>query len=137
MILEEDDLPLGDPLDLVLLTAPPPPAPEKEEPEVEDEVFMALEQMPAIVGGQAALYASLTYPMVALQAGIEGMVMVEVIIEPDGSPAEPKVIRSVHQVLDDEAVAAVMAQEYTPGRQRGRAVRVRLAIPVKFHLHSR
>ncbi len=134
VLLEDDDLPLGDPLDLVMLT-PPPPLPDKDpEEDMEDEPFAIVEEMPDIIGGQAALYASLEYPAVAQRAGIEGLVVVEVIVGTDGKPSDPKVMRSVHEILDQTAVEAVMEQRFTPGRQRNKPVRVRMAIPIKFKL---
>ncbi len=136
VILEDDDLPLGDPLDLAVLTLPPPPTPDAEPEEEEDELFVIVEEMPSIIGGQAALFAALEYPIIAQRAGIEGMVVVEITVEPDGSPSDPEVIRSAHEILDKTAVDAVLKQKFTPGRQRGRAVRVRMAIPVKFKLRN-
>jgi protein TonB len=136
VILEDDDLPLGDPLELVVLRLPPPPLPDAEPEEEEDELFVIVEQRPAIIGGQAALFAALEYPIVAQRAGIEGMVVVLVTVEPDGNPSDPEVLRSAHEILDKTAVEAVLKQQFTPGRQRGRAVRVRMAIPVKFTLRN-
>ncbi len=136
-ILEDDDLPLGEPLDLMLLTSAPPPPPPASKPVVdEDEIFLVVEEMPAIVGGQAALFAALTYPMIAQRAGLEGTVVVQVTIGPDGTASDPEILRSAHEVLDKTAVEAVLKQEFTPGRQRGRAVRVRMAIPVRFKLQG-
>ena len=135
VILENDDFILGDPLELTMLT-PPPPLPDAEPEEDIDEPFMFVEHMPEIIGGQAALLASIEYPILAQRAGIEGMVVVEITVEKDGSPANPEVIRSAHEVLDKEAVEAVLEQRFEPGRQRGRAVRVRMAIPVKFRLQN-
>ena len=56
------------------------------------------------------------------------------IIDEQGVPTEPEVIRSVHATLDDAALEAVMKQRFTPGKQRGRAVRVKISIPVRFSL---
>lgn len=135
-MLEDDDLPLGDPLEIAVLTLPPPPLPDAEPEEKEDEIFMIVEDMPEIVGGQAALFAALSYPVVAQRAGIEGMVIVEITVNPDGTASDAEVIRSAHEILDKTAVEAVLKQEFKPGRQRGRAVHVRMAIPVKFRLQN-
>ena len=92
VILEDDDLPLGDPLEFTALPLSPPPLPDKKPEALEDEIFLVVEEMPAIIGGQAALFAALTYPIVAQRAGIEGMVIIEITVEPDGTPSNPKVI---------------------------------------------
>jgi len=135
-ILENDELVLGDPLDFTaLVPLPPPPAPEPAE-EPEEELFTIVEQMPEIIGGQAALISALEYPLIAQRAGIEGMVVVHIIIGTDGAPSMPEIIRSAHTVLDEAAVAAVMQLNFTPGRQRGKPVRVRMAIPVNFRLRN-
>ena len=136
MILEDDDLPLGDLLELTELTPPPPPLPDKKPEPVEDEIFVIVEEQPTIIGGQAALSAALEYPLIAQRAGIEGMVVIQVTIEPDGTPGDPEVLRSAHDLLDQAALEAVLAQRFTPGRQRGKAVRVRMAIPVNFKLQN-
>ena len=136
-ILEDDELPLGDPLDFSEpLPLPPPPTPDPVTEFEEEELFTVVEEMPSIVGGHAALTASLNYPLIAQRAGIEGMVVVQIVVDTDGTPTDPVVVRSAHDVLDKEAVAAVMQQQFRPGRQRGKAVRVRMSIPVKFKLQS-
>ena len=70
----------------------------------------------------------------ARQAGLEGMVVVNVIIDETGKPESARVVRSVAEVLDKAAVEAVMKQRFEPGRQRNRPVRVEMAIPVRFQL---
>ncbi len=137
LVLEEDDLDLDASLDLtttLLPTGPPPPDEEDESLEDPFEIFEFVEEMPSIIGGQAALIAALEYPIVARRAGLDGTVIVQVVIGPDGMPSEPAVVRSAHEILDEAAVDAVMQLQFNPGRQRGRAVRVYLAIPVRFRL---
>ena len=133
VILEDEDLLLGELFELTELTPPPPPAPVVEEEE-EETIFVVVEEMPEMVGGHGALYKTIQYPRLAQRAGIEGDVIVQVVIGPDGLPAMPEVVRSAHEVLDKEAVRAIMAQEFTPGKQRGKPVPVRMSIPVRFKL---
>lgn len=137
-ILEDVELELDMSLDLDAALSelpPPPPAPEKEEEIVEPEVFMVVEDMPRIVGGVAALLSDTNYPELARKAGLEGVVVVQIIIDEDGKASSPTVVKSVHEVLDKEAVRAVMEQSYEAGRQRGRAVKVAMNIPVIFRLN--
>ena len=122
-------------IDASVTYVPPPPAPVREEVQ-EAEIFVVVEDMPSIIGGTAALYARLDYPEIARAAGVEGLVVVQVTVEPDGRPSNPVVARGVAQVLDEEAVRAVMDLRFNPGRQRGRAVRVNFAIPVRFRLRA-
>ena len=136
-ILEDVDLDLDVTLDLdeVLTELPPPPPAPAEEEEAEPEIFVVVEDMPEMVGGLPALLGDLDYPELARKAGLEGIVVVQIVIAEDGRPSDPKVVKSVHKLLDDEAVRAVLAQQYRPGMQRGRAVKVAMNIPVTFRLY--
>lgn len=138
IVFDDIELDLDVTLDLdadILDIPPPPPAPAREdEGEDEPEIFVVVEQMPTIIGGSARLYELLDYPEIARQAGIEGMVVVQVVIRPDGTPADPIIARSGGDVLNEAAVRAVMKLTFEPGRQRGKAVAVRLAIPIRFRL---
>lgn len=138
VILENDELDLDVTLDLdaeILDIPPPPPAPADDEPvEEEMEIFVVVEQMPLVIGGNQKVYEYLTYPDIARQAGIEGMVVVQIVVGPDGVPYDPVVARSAGEVLDVAATKAVMQLRFEPGRQRGKPVSVRLAIPIRFRL---
>lgn len=119
--------------DLPLLPPPPPVAAGGEE-EQEPEFFIAVEQMPTIIGGTDALYSILEYPDLARRAGIEGRVIVQFIIDEEGNVIDPYIIRGVGAGLDEAALRAVSQLKFEPGRQRGRAVRVQYTIPVTFRL---
>lgn len=135
-ILEDEELDLDSYLTLEpIFASAPPPLPEEDESELDEvEIFEFVESMPEIIGGQAALAAIVDYPMAAQRAGIDGMVVVRVVIQPDGTPSDPILLRTAHDLLDKEALRAVMELEFSPGRQRGKAVPVRMAIPVRFIL---
>lgn len=137
-LLDLDEILFDSELDAaVAVNVPPPPAPREEREEItEAEIFVVVEQMPEIVGGLASLRSILQYPEMARRAGLEGRVVIQVVIEPDGTPSNPVVARSAGAVLDEAAVEAVMKLQYKPGMQRGRTVRVRYAIPVNFRLGS-
>ena len=79
----ELDLDLALDIDEELIVMGPPPV-EDDEPETEQELFMVVEQPPKIKGGLASLNAALEYPRVALQSGVEGNVVVQVIVNIDG-----------------------------------------------------
>lgn len=137
VIFEDVELDLDVTLDLdaeILDIPPPPPIPVAEEVEEEPEIFVVVEQMPVMIGGTARMYELLDYPEIARQAGMEGMVVVQVVITPEGLPKDPVMARSAGDVLDNAAVEAVMKLTFEPGKQRGKAVSVRLAIPIRFRL---
>lgn len=134
-ILQDDDLDLDASLDIgapLVAAGPPPPAEEPVDDEPEREFFVVVEEMPEMVGGMAALSKDLVYPMAARRAGIEGMVVVQVLVDATGTPSRPEVTKAVHTILDEAAVEAVLKQRFKPGRQRGKAVPVMMAIPVRF-----
>lgn len=138
-ILEDVVLDLDVSLDIeAIVDLPPPPAPVTEEAEElpEPEIFVVVEQMPEIIGGVAKVYESLVYPEIARQAGVEGLAVVQVVVEPDGTPSGIEIARSASAVLDNAAMAAVATLKFKPGRQRGNAVRVRMAIPIRFRLRD-
>lgn len=115
---------------------PAGPAPPPNEPEPEPEIFLYVQEMPTIVGGLSALKKWVHYPPVALATGIEGTVIVQVVITESGSPTQLKVLRSAHKLLDQAALEAVAELTFTPGKQMGRTVSVQLAIPVRFTLRA-
>lgn len=115
-----------------------PPAPVQEESD-EGEIFEVVEQEPQFPGGYNALtawlYKNLKYPSVAQENGIQGRVMVSFVVNKDGSIVDPKIIRSVDPSLDKEAIRVVSSMpKWTPGKQRGKTVRVKYSLPVTFRL---
>ncbi len=84
------------------------------------------------------VYDYLKYPDIPLSMGISGQVYVEFIIEKDGSMSNVKVIKSVDQDLDAEAVRVIAASpKWKPGTLGGQKVRVKFASPVEFKLKKR
>lgn len=111
---------------------------EEEEP-AEQEVFIIVEQMPLFPGGDEALRKYLAtevkYPVIAQENGIQGRVFVKFVIMPDGSVSNVEVARPFDPNLDKEAVRVVKSMpKWTPGKQRGKAVRVSYTVPINFVL---
>lgn len=80
-------------------------------------------------------FARPDYPDSLRGQGIEGDVIIKVLIDRDGSVASSQVIQSAHPVLDDLALAAARECRFEPGRQRGIPVKAWMAIPYKFRLN--
>ena len=98
-----------------------------------------IEQQPYFPGGQQALLDFLRentkYPEQAKKDSIEGRVVLSFVVETDGSITEPKVVRSVHPLLDEEALrVAKLMPKWEPGYQNGIPVRVKYNIPVTFKM---
>ncbi|MBR5684733.1 MAG: energy transducer TonB [Muribaculaceae bacterium] len=113
-----------------------PDSPQKADP---DRVFKSVEQMPQFPGGEVALMRYLSthinYPPEAAKNNIQGRVILQFVVEKDGSIGEVKVVRSVDEALDKEAIRVIKAlPNFTPGRQDGKPVRVWYTLPVTFKL---
>lgn len=106
---------------------------------VEESVFDAVEQMPEFPGGRDQLNkyyeSNLRYPEVAIENGIQGCVIVQFIVNTDGSISDATVIRSVDPACDEEALRVINSMpHWTPGQTNGKNVRVRYTLPVAFRL---
>lgn len=111
--------------------APPPPPPPAEE---EIDLICLYEVQPELVGGLEALQGAVVYPEDAYAEGIEGVVVVLFVVQPDGALTDLEVRRSPDDRLSGAALDAVRRMTFTPGRQRDRPVAVRFAVPVTFRL---
>lgn len=117
------------------IAAPEPPKQQVEE----NKVFDVVEQMPSFPGGMGALMSWLSqnikYPVIAAENGVQGRVIVQFVVEKDGSITDVKVAKSVDPSLDKEAARVVSSMpKWTPGKQNGSAVRVKYTVPVTFKL---
>jgi TonB family protein len=115
---------------------PPPPMPPPPTPAADDppDVFVVVEDMPSPIGGLEALQARVAYPELARRAGIEGTVFVQFIVNEQGDTEDISVVRGIGAGADEAAVRAVQETRFTPGRQRGQEVKVRMSLPVRFRL---
>ena len=106
----------------------------------EEAPFMVVEKMPEFPGGTAALMAYLTknikYPPVCRENNIQGRVLIQFIVNRDGSIVDPEVVKSVNPYLDKEALRVISTMpKWSPGEQRGKPVRVKFTVPVNFKLN--
>lgn len=103
-----------------------------------DEPFFLVEVMPAFKGGDINKFREwvqrrTNYPQVAIDRKIQGKVFLTFIIEPDGAVSNVTVVKGVDPLIDSEAVKAIQASpRWTPGLQRGQAVRVRYSMSLSF-----
>ena len=114
---------------------------DDEEQIDEEEIFYIVEDMPTFNGGDPAIEfrkyiaANLEYPEIAAENGISGRVIVQFAVNSNGRVVDAVVVRSVDPALDKEAIRVVMTSPpWTPGRQRGKAVKVLFTFPINFVL---
>ena len=107
----------------------------------EDQVFYIVEQMPTFNGGDPAvefrkfIATNLRYPEIAAENGISGRVFVQFAVNNRGRIVDAVVISGVDPSLDKEALRVIMSSPpWTPGKQRGKEVKVLFTFPINFVL---
>lgn len=107
--------------------------------EPEEPVFKVVEVLPQYPGGNEAMYKfigdNIKYPEKAKEDKISGRVFVNFIVEKDGAVSNVNVLRGIGGGCDEEASRVVaMMPNWTPGTQKGKAVRVSFNLPINFAL---
>jgi len=106
-----------------------------------DDAYLMVEQMPEFPGGDEVLrnwvHENIRYPLAAKGRGLQGRVVVQFLVTKNGSIGRIKVIRSISQELDREAIRVVKSlPKFIPGKKNGKAVDVWYTLPVTFKLDS-
>lgn len=117
---------------------------DKEEDIVEEEIFFTVEEMPKFRGGGLPEFRNwvqqnVKYPQIALENGIQGNVVVQFVVGPDGKMTNFKVLQSPDKTLADATIdvlkkANEMKNGWKPGKQRGKPVKVSFTLPVAFKI---
>ncbi len=107
--------------------------------EEDEETMRIVEELPMYPGGMVEfmkwLTKTLKYPDEALKKHIEGKVMLSFIVNKDGTLSDIKIVKSVNPLLDKEALrVAHMMPKWQPGKQKGKACRSMIAIPIVFEI---
>ncbi|MBP6313138.1 MAG: energy transducer TonB [Flavobacteriales bacterium] len=127
------------------VTRDPDVAPERSIEKGADDpnsVNTIVEVMPSFPGGQEEMFKYLgqeiKYPANAIEEGIQGVVYVSFLVEQDGSINDAIVLRGIGGGCDEEALRVVNSMpNWTPGKQGGKAVRVKYNLPIRFTLRKR
>lgn len=114
---------------------------EAPDEEAVDEVFTIVEDQPEFPGGMQAFYKyvadNMDYPSQARRMGIEGRVYVQFVVDKVGNVTEVKSVKGIGAGCDEEAERVLReAPKFKPGKQRGRAVKVRMVLPIIFKLSN-
>jgi len=135
---------------------PPPPPPPPREDDVK-EIFVVVEEMPRFPGCETVdgdakakkicsdkklmefIYANIQYPAIARENGVEGNVVVQFVVNTDGTVQDVSVMRDIGAGCGEEATRIIkmmnaMKERWIPGKQRGRPVRVMFTLPIRFKL---
>lgn len=114
---------------------------EEKKPEVKEEIFNAVEQMPQFPGGEAELLkyigSHIKYPPMAAENNIQGRVVVKFVVKKDGNVGDVVVLRGKDPDLDKEAQRVVKTlPTFIPGKMNGQSVAVWYTLPINFKLQQ-
>jgi TonB family protein len=99
------------------------------------DYLIAVEDMPAPIGGIKAIQSRIQYTEIAKRAGIEGKIYVLACINEEGTVDKVQIIRGLGAGLDEAAIDAVKQTKFSPGKQGGKPVKVQVSIPIVFRLN--
>lgn len=113
---------------------------DKEEKINPDSIYYVTEISPEFPGGRQAfldyLKANVNYPAQCREAEIQGRVLITFVVQKDGSIKNSSVLKSVHPLLDAEALRVISAMpNWKPGMEHGTPVSVQYTVPVNFRLN--
>lgn len=99
-----------------------------------------VEQLPQPLGGYQRFHQFLSkhikYPAQARRMGVEGKVLVEFVVERNGQLTQFKILRDIGGDCGQEAIRVLKkAPKWSPGKQRGKAVKTKFTVPINFNLH--
>jgi periplasmic protein TonB len=104
-----------------------------------EEIFTIVEESASPVGGMPAFYKYLVetmkYPPQARRLGVEGKVTLQFVVDKNGTIGEVKVLKGIGSGCDEEAIRVMQkAPAWSPGKQRGKAVKQRCIVPISFKM---
>lgn len=112
----------------------PPPPPSGDGPRVK---FIPYDKEPEPLGGYAAMQRYVVYPDIAMEAGIEGTVIVQTYIDENGNVGETIILKGIPNTgLNEAAVSAIKRTKWKPALQRDKKVGVWISIPIIFEISS-
>lgn len=132
-----EDIEIGDTeIDITEQIEAPPPPPKEDKKIVEEEpvYFVAVEEMPEPIGGIGEIQKKIVYPEIAKRTGVEGKVYVLAYVNEQGTVTDAKIMKGIGAGCDEAALDAVKKTKFTPGKQRGKPVKVKVWVPVAFKL---
>jgi len=102
----------------------------------QDGQYLAFaEVMPEPVGGIGAIIKTISYPEMAKRSNIQGKVYVQAHINENGVAEEVNLVRGIGAGCDEVALEAVKNAKYTPGKNKGQNVKVKLTMAITFKLN--
>ena len=97
-----------------------------------DAMLKSARKPPVLIGGREGLSSRMRYPYKAAVLDLEGQVCLDVSVDDEGKVEEVEVVRSIHPILDAEAVRAVSASSFEPALQDGKPVASRVSMTMRY-----
>lgn len=116
--------------------------PAREEEIVDDTIFVTAETMPSFQGGgldafRAWVMQNVKFPQIALENRIQGRVVLSFVVDKQGRLTNIEVLQSPDRSLTEEAIRVLnTSPQWSPGKQRNQAVRVKYTLPVDFRVQN-
>lgn len=113
--------------------------PLEKEDDGDEEIVLRPAVKAAFPGGNAELYKwlgkNVEYPKAAREFNIQGTVVVQFVVEKNGSVSQAKIMSSAHETLDEEALRLVSSMpKWSPAKNNGEACRSYFVLPIQFNL---
>lgn len=96
------------------------------------KVYNFADQQPVLKGGLKKLQKEVNYPDKCKQAGAKGRVLVQVVVDKQGRPVNPKLIKGLGHGCDKEALRVVKTARFVPGKMEGKPVKVKYLMQIVF-----
>lgn len=101
-----------------------------------DDVYRVVDNPPQLIGGLEGLSQEIRYPAAAKEAGVEGRVFVQFVVDEQGNVIDEKIVRGVSPELDAEALRVVRQARFEPGTHDGNPAKVVFSLPISFKLDA-
>ncbi len=132
---ESEDIPedvtiMDTELDLDAPPPPPPPPPGASRRREESPIFLSWEEGPVAIKRVTPIY-----PPMAVKAGVEGKVILNIVVDEKGNVLEATIVMaSPPGIFEDAAITAMLQWKFKPAMQRDQPIKVRLGYPIEFVL---
>ena len=139
---EDEEIPEDETIEFTTLNlddipAPPPPPLANDDDYASIPLFVPYDEPPMPIGGYAAIQKQVVYPQMGLIAGIQGTVLLHVLIGDDGLVKHIKVVQDLEiEAFSEAAIKAVREVKWKPAMQRDRAITVWASVPIVFTLNE-
>lgn len=100
----------------------------------EEEYLLAIEKTPVPIGGFEAIMKKISYPDMAQRTKTEGKVYLLIYINEAGDVDEVKLVKGIGMGCDEEAMKAIKKTKFTPGMDKGVAVKSKMSLALTFKL---